>query len=365
MPYCRQACSYCDFYFTTNPATRPQFALWVERELLLRLNQLTDKSLRSIYLGGGTPSLLDTEALQHLFLFMQNYFDIEPEAEITLEANADDISPELLLAWREMGINRLSVGVQSFRPEVLHWMNRAHTAAQAAEALQLVKAQFHNYTVDLIFGVPVSVTSDADRLAKDVEELLAYRPPHISIYGLTSEPQTLLHHWIKKGEVVLDEDQYAREFVWLHDRLTAAGYEHYEVSNYALPGYRARHNGSYWQGKDYLGIGPSAHGYLNGVRYANVSNLHQWQEALQQNRLAAEVEQLDADARYTEYLMTRLRTATGLPVHEVRAFGQWVEEQEQLVQQYMERGWLVAGGTHWQPTVQGWLLLDTMIAELL
>ncbi len=266
--------------------------------------------VETVYWGGGTPSLLSEENLASLMTGIRENFILEPAAEITLEANPDDISPASLAAWRRIGINRLSVGIQAFQASELAWMNRAHSAAQAWQCIPLAQeAGFTNISVDLIYGSPG--LSDQD-LADNLEKIISLKIPHISCYALTVEPRTALAHRIKKGELPeTDPDKQANQFYHLLNRLELAGYEGYEISNFALPGCRSRHNSSYWQGVPYLGLGPSAHSYNGHTRQWNIANNQLYLSAISQGRIPFESEVLTPDQQLNEYIMTGLRTLEG------------------------------------------------------
>lgn len=281
------------------------------------LNQpYLSEPVHTIYFGGGTPSLLGGEMLGHILQTIRRLFVVDAAAEITLEANPDDIHAESLQTWRSLGINRLSLGVQSFFEEDLQWMNRAHNATQATEAIRLAQsAGFDNITIDLIYGTP-GMTDD--KWKQNLETALALHVPHLSCYALTVEPKTALAKMIethRSGDV--DADQQARHFNILTQRLAAAGFEHYEISNFARPGYRGRHNSSYWQGKSYLGLGPSAHSFNGVSRQWNVANNSLYLSAIRQDSLPFEKETLSPTQQLNEFIMIRLRTMEGIPLAQV------------------------------------------------
>ncbi|MFN7708616.1 MAG: radical SAM family heme chaperone HemW [Sphingobacteriia bacterium] len=363
IPYCKQACSYCDFYFTTHPG-RNEAALVqaLASEFRIRHTQFGHPAVDTLYIGGGTPSLLHPDSLAQLFAALGQAVHPGKLLECTLEANPDDCTPERIAAWSTLGISRLSLGIQSFQPQILAWMNRAHTADQAQQALELVAASGLAFSVDLIFAVP---GRDMARLRQDVELLLAYQPLHISIYGLTVERKTLLHHWVSTGHTQLDEQQYVAEYTWLHHRLSAAGYVHYELSSYAQPGQEAVHNARYWAQRPYIGLGPSAHGY-DGVRrrYENVRSLPRYLEALGRGQLAQTEEELDDEALFIEQLMTRLRTAGGLPFS-IQHHPAWRRVHTARMAAWVDSGLFSVGPAAWHPTVDAWLILDRLIADLL
>jgi len=258
IPFCKQACHYCNFHFSTLPDRKNEFVPALLKEMELHKQYIEGAPVETVYFGGGTPSLLDPKDISRIMEGLNLHFTLSPGAEITLEANPDDIGIARLAAWRQAGINRLSIGVQSFFEEDLRWMNRAHTARQALLSLCMAQDEgFGNISIDLIYGGP---TLPDDRWKQNVDQAIALGIPHLSCYALTVEPRTALDTMIRGKKLPpLDPDVQARQFMLLIDWLAAAGYEHYEISNFALQGKRSRHNSSYWQGLTYLGLGPSAH----------------------------------------------------------------------------------------------------------
>ncbi len=315
IPFCRQACHYCDFHFSTSLARKPTVLAAIARELEMRAAYFgpNPAPLTSVYFGGGTPSLLSGEELRVIFEVIDRYFPWTTDAEITLEANPDDLTPAWLAGLRGTPVNRLSVGIQSFHEPHLRLMNRAHSATEAAVCVRHAQAAgFENLSIDLIYGIPAP---DHGIWTRDLETALALDVPHISAYALTVEPRTALGRWTETGRFRPATDDFtARQFEQLTATLTGAGYDHYEVSNFAQPGREARHNSAYWHGEPYLGIGPSAHSF-DGIatRQANVaSNAAYITALLDRHELAATTEHLSARDRANEYLMTALRTSRGL-----------------------------------------------------
>lgn len=321
IPFCRRACTYCDFHFSTAQRGRGEMVAAIAREIELRAGEMPPGPWTSVYLGGGTPSLLSQKQVSDLLDAARSARPIAPDAEITLEANPDDLTPAVVAALADTEVNRLSIGVQSFREEDLRFMGRAHDAAQATACLAAAQAAgFDELTIDLIYGTP-GLTDDAWR--QNLAIATGFGVPHISAYALTVEPGTALAHDIAKGRVAaLDEEQAARQMELLVDALAAAGYEHYEVSNFALPGRRARHNSGYWRGEAYLGVGPSAHSFDGGrVRSWNVRNNARYVRAIAAGELPIERETLSDRDRYNELVLTRLRTDWGVDLAEVEALG--------------------------------------------
>jgi oxygen-independent coproporphyrinogen-3 oxidase len=310
IPFCKKACHYCNFHFSTSLKLKNDFLQSLLNETDLRVSYLNGESISTIYFGGGTPSLLNQEETKNILDKIRERFNVLPGAEITLEANPDDINEEKLIAWKNAGVNRLSIGVQSFFEEDLQWMNRAHTAAQSIRNLQLAKNHFQNITIDLIYGLP---TLSDDKWKQNVEQAIQLEIPHLSCYALTVEPQTALHTLINQNKLPdIDTNDQARQFLLLMEWMTNAGYDHYEISNFALPGKRSQHNSSYWRGAKYLGLGPSAHSYNGSSRQWNIANNALYIQFLQKNQLNFEKEELTQTQQLNEYIMTSLRTSEGL-----------------------------------------------------
>ncbi len=316
IPFCKQACHYCDFHFSTSMKLKGQLVEALLKELEQRSSYLQEAPLSSVYFGGGTPSLLDREELEAVFQKIHQLFSLKENAEITLEANPDDLSEEKLKILRDTPVNRLSIGIQSFFDEDLEFMNRAHNAREAHACIE--KAQqygFDNLTVDLIYGAPT--TSDEHWLA-NLNRLFEYNIPHLSCYCLTVEPRTALAHMVKAGKVAaVDDEQAGRQFDLLMEKMAENGYEHYEISNFAKPNWYAVHNSNYWKGVPYLGIGPSAHSYNGFSRQWNVANNVKYIKALNGEGPLFEVEELTPEQRYNEYVMTGLRTKWGVNLEKI------------------------------------------------
>ena len=365
IPFCRQACHYCNFHFATSLTHKNELVASLLKEIDFQKNYLQNEVVETVYFGGGTPSLLEIAELRSQLEKIRAIFVVSSDAEITLEANPDDISEEKLRGWKEAGINRLSIGIQSFFDEDLQWMNRAHTAREAMDNLQLARLEFENITADLIYGTP-SLTNDKWR--KNVETILSYNIPHLSCYALTVEPKTPLQKMILSGKSeTVNPDQQSEQFLLLMDWLDEAGYEHYEISNFAKPGFRSRHNASYWQGKKYLGIGPSAHSFDGVSRQWNIANNVQYIHSIGQNRLPFEKELLAAGQQLNEYIMTSLRTVEGLDLNLVEnKFGKDAagklesESRKYLASKKMNR----SESGHLILTREGKLLADGIASDL-
>lgn len=317
IPFCKQACHYCNFHFATSLLKKDALVGALQQEIILSATTAS-RVLHTVYFGGGTPSILPIEDIAAILKTITTIYTIDSDAEITLEANPDDITIEKLAGWKEIGINRLSIGIQSFFEEDLQWMNRTHNAEQAKKALELALQYFDNITIDLIYGTPG--LTDA-KWKYNVEAAIGYGIPHLSCYALTVEPKTPLEKLIrqhKKDDV--NPDVQADQFLLLMDWLDAAGYEHYEISNFAKPGCRSRHNSSYWQGKPYIGIGPSAHSFDGKERRWNVANNQKYIDAIQRGELPFEKEVLSPTQKLNEYIMIALRTCEGLDLSRLQEY---------------------------------------------
>ncbi len=364
IPFCRKACHYCNFHFSTSLRLREAVVEALCRELEVQRHFLGGRPLETLYLGGGTPSLLPRADLMRIFDAVMRHYTLSADAEVTLEANPDDLTPERLAAFRQMPINRLSIGVQSFRDEDLRFMNRTHDAATGRRAvLRAQDAGFENITIDLIYGTP---GLDAEAWAQNVEQALALEVPHISAYCLTVEPRTALAHFVRQGRVSPpDEGQAAGQLLYLIERLEAAGFVHYEISNFGREGYWSRHNASYWLGKPYLGVGPSAHSYDGRARYWNVAHNVRYVKALASGVLPQQRELLRAADRYNEYVMMRLRTVWGVRLDELEALGpHWRKWFLREVAGLLRAGWVWEEDGVWRLTRQGKLFADRVAAEL-
>lgn len=311
VPFCKQACHYCNFHFSTSLKNKNLLLKAMLRELELRKAEFSKtERVNSIYFGGGTPSLLSAIEIKMMIDAVKTNFDLASEVEITLEMNPDDDRQNYLKELKEVGINRLSIGVQSFFDDELKLMNRAHSADEAFLLLKKVKELFDNFSLDLIYGMPLS---NLEKWKKNIELALRFEPNHISSYALTIEPKTVLSHQVKKQQVeVLDDDEILAQFNFLMDRLENEGYEHYELSSFGKPNFQSVNNSAYWSGKSYLGIGPSAHSFDGNTRSWNISNNAKYINGISTNRPFIEREILNEIDRYNEYLMTGLRTKNGI-----------------------------------------------------
>lgn len=366
IPFCRRACHYCNFHFSTVLRWKPDLLRAMLRELELQRDYLGGEPLYSVYLGGGTPSLLETAELVALFEHIEVLFEVEPDAEITLEANPDDLTPMRLREWYQYTpVNRLSIGIQSFFDEDLQWMNRAHDAQQALRCIPDARAVgFEHLTIDLIYGLP---EAPDERWAENVRLALSFGIPHLSCYSLTVEDGTALAHFVRKGKSCpVDEERSARQFEHLMDETSRCGYDHYEISNFALPDHYARHNSSYWFGRPYLGIGPSAHSFDGSSRQWNIANNALYIKAINEGYIPAEREMLTLAQRYNEYVLTRLRTMWGCrTAYIAEVFGaDFAEHFEQGIRRFLATGHALELDGQYRLTRAGKLLADAIAADL-
>ncbi len=367
IPFCRQACYYCNFHFSTSLHYKNDFitALLNEIELQSANNYLQNQTIETIYFGGGTPSLLSNEEVKTILDKLHQRFPVVPNAEITLEANPDDVTDEKLLGWKAAGINRLSIGIQSLFDEDLQWMNRAHTATDAKQVIQKARdAGFETFTVDLIYGTP-GLTDD--KWKQNLDWVLQQNITHLSCYALTVEEKTPLDKQIRLHQKTdVDAEQQSRQFLILMDYMQQAGFEHYEISNFAKPGHRSKHNSSYWHGTHYLGLGPSAHSFNGNTRQWNIANNQQYIQSLQQNIIPFEKEELTATQQLNEYIMTGLRLMEGCDLNFVsEKFG--AEKAAQLktdASVFVNKHWLIDEDNHLVLTREGKLFADRIASEL-
>ncbi|WP_417859907.1 radical SAM family heme chaperone HemW [Winogradskyella sediminis] len=364
IPFCKQACHYCDFHFSTSLKKKDELVNALCKELELRKDEFKNPSVETIYFGGGTPSLLTNEELQVLIDSVYQNYKVSANPEITLEANPDDLSKERIIELSKSPINRLSIGIQSFFEADLKLMNRAHNANEAKECLSVATRYFDNISLDLIYGIPGA--SNAQWL-ENIETALRFGVPHISSYALTVEPKTALASFIKKGVIDdVDDEQAHEQFHMLKAKLEASGFVHYELSNFGKEGFFSKNNSAYWQGKSYLGIGPSAHSFNGRQRGWNVSNNSKYIKALQQQQLPIEVETLTQTDQYNEYVMTGLRTIWGVSLLKVENdFG--IDYKDYLIEQskiFINQQLLYIDDKHIRVTKKGQFLCDGIASEL-
>lgn len=364
IPFCKQACNYCNFHFSTSLRNKRDLVNAIIKEIDLQKEFLQNEPIATIYFGGGTPSLFKVEECNLILEKIRKEYFLEKDAEVTLEANPDDITTEKLLGWKHIGINRLSIGIQSFFEEELVWMNRAHTAMEAMDNLQLAKNEFDNISIDLIYGSPL--LSD-ERWEKNIATAINCQIPHLSCYALTVEEKTpLLKQILSKKTVDVDSEKQARQFMISMERLKQNGYEHYEVSNFAKPGFRSRHNSSYWQGKKYLGLGPSAHSFDGIVRKWNIANNKKYINTINKGIVESETEVLTETQKLNEYIMISLRTKEGLNLEKIKTT--WGEDKltsmKTRLVKFKERNLVTDVGTIIQLTNEGMLMADGIASDL-
>ncbi len=367
IPFCKQACSYCNFHFSTSLSQKDAFINALQKEIKIAGNAAeAHKNIDTIYFGGGTPSLLSKQAIQEILNTIYENFDVHAAAEITLEANPDDINKEILAQWQLMGINRLSLGVQSFNEAELQWMNRAHNAMQSIQSIDdILSAGFTNFSVDLIYGSPLLSNED---FIKNIDTVLSKNIPHLSAYALTVEPKTALFSLInKKKSAPVDEAKQAEQFDMLVKMMEAAGYEQYEISNFARPGFRSRHNSSYWQGKAYYGFGPAAHSFDgNNIRRWNIANNALYIKSIEEQIIPFEEEKLTLTQQLNERIMISLRTMEGLDLEKVKLdFGEkYAETILMNAQKYLQEIKLSHSNANLVLTKEGKFFADGVAADL-
>lgn len=364
IPFCKQACYYCDFHFSTSLKKKDDLINALIKELELRNTEFKNTTVQTIYFGGGTPSLLTNTELQSIINSIYKNYEVSDNPEITLEANPDDLSKDRIITLSKSPINRLSIGIQSFFETDLKLMNRAHNANEAKACLEEATKHFNNISLDLIYGIPGA--SNAQWL-QNIEMALSYNIPHISSYALTVEPKTALAAFIKKGIINnVDDTQAHEQFHLLKDKLEDQGFIHYELSNFGKDGFFSKNNSAYWQGKSYLGIGPSAHSFNGKQRGWNVRNNSKYIEAIEQNKLPIEIETLTLTDQYNEYIMTGLRTIWGVSITKVETdFGTvfkdyLIEHTKVLINQHL----LYIDNEHIRVTKKGQFLSDGIASKL-
>ncbi len=366
IPFCKQKCHYCNFYSLATKKHRPELLEAMKQEMALRSRFFEGEPLQTIYFGGGTPSLIPVSEINLIIQKAIATFGLAADAEITIEANPDDVSDQWLAQLAETRVNRLSIGVQSFGKNDLRYLNRIHTAQQAETCIRkAVKHGFSNLSIDLIYGIP---TLDDDHWRNHIKRAISMKIPHISAYALTVEPGTALAHFIEKGKSEpVDDEKAAKHFTILMEEMDRAGYDHYEISNFALPQQYARHNTAYWNGSKYLGIGPSAHAFDGEKRYWNIANLKKYMDGIADNAPLVEFEILSTDQHYNEYVMTALRTMWGIETSHIKnRFGtRYYHHLMKEIKTPVEQGLVITGANdRFFLSEQGKLFADRIAAEL-
>jgi oxygen-independent coproporphyrinogen-3 oxidase len=364
IPFCKQACHYCDFHFSTSLKKKDEMVLALANEMALRATEFKDEVVETIYFGGGTPSILTIDDLRFLIDEAYRNYTVAENPEITVEANPDDLTQTRIIELSQNKINRLSIGIQSFFEDDLKFMNRAHNSEEAKKCLEIATQYFDNISIDLIYGVP---NMSNKKWLQNIETALSFNVPHISSYALTVEPKTALKKLIQTGKLAQPNDDVAQEqFSILVEMLQEQGFIHYELSNFGKANYFSKNNSAYWLGKKYLGIGPSAHSYDGVSRSWNVSNNSLYLKSIQDNQLPSEVETLSMQDRYNEYIMTGLRTIWGVDLNRIEIeFGK--ETLNYLKKQstrFLDDGLLSIDGAILKTTIKGKFLTDGMASNL-
>lgn len=364
IPFCKQACHYCDFHFSTSFKYKDELLQSLIKEIQLQKNYLSCETIETIYFGGGTPSLLSESEINLIINAITGLHTVAANAEITLEANPDDLDKLKLQSLRLTPVNRFSIGLQSFFDDDLQWMNRVHRAAEAEASVK--RAQdigFENLTVDLIYGYPLLTDQ---KWKHNLDKVFELGVPHISAYSMTVEPQTALASFIrKKKQPAMNDEQSATQFTYMTDAMQLQGFEHYEISNFCKPGFYSRHNSNYWKGVKYLGIGPSAHSYNGEARQWNIANNAKYIEAIFAGKLPAETEVLTEADRLNEYIMTSLRTIWGLDLDKLNTIATASANQLLIAaDEYFNKEWIVKDNNIISLTPKGKLYADHIASEL-
>jgi oxygen-independent coproporphyrinogen-3 oxidase len=370
IPFCKQACHYCDFHFSTSLKKKDEMVAALAKEIQLRSNPITHhpspitETIETIYFGGGTPSILSIADLKFLIDEVYRNFKVVENPEITVEANPDDLNLETIRQLANLSVNRLSIGIQSFFEDDLKLMNRAHNAEEAKNCLEFAKHYFDNISIDLIYGIP---NMSSKKWMQNIETALSFGVPHISSYALTVEPKTALHSFIQKGIIAAPDDEVAHEhFQILVDKLSENGFIHYELSNFGKDNFFSKNNTSYWLGKKYIGIGPSAHSYDGTNRGWNVSNNLQYIKSIQENKVPIEFETLTKTDRYNEYVMTGLRTIWGVSLDQIeQKFGKtYLDYLNQQSAKFIDDHLLFLDENILRTTKKGKFLSDGIASDL-
>jgi len=364
IPFCKQACHYCDFHFSTSLKYKDDLLQTLVKELQLQKDYLQGQTIETIYFGGGTPSILSVKDINLLLDTITQLHTVSATAEITLEANPDDLDKAKIQELRQTAVNRFSIGIQSFFDEDLLWMNRVHRGQEAEASVKRAQdSGFENITVDLIYGYPLLTDT---KWKYNLNKVFELGVPHVSSYSMTVEPQTALASFIRNlKQPAMNEQQSAAQFTYLMETMQIRGFEHYEISNFCKPGHYSRHNSNYWRGVSYLGIGPSAHSYNGEVRQWNIANNPKYMQSVMTGKLPAEIEELTETNRLNEYIMTSLRTSWGLNLDVLNSI---VAGTAALLNKaalpYLEKGWITQKQNIIILTQTGKLYADHITAEL-
>ncbi|WP_299384609.1 radical SAM family heme chaperone HemW [uncultured Lacinutrix sp.] len=364
IPFCKQACHYCDFHFSTSLKKKDELIDALISEIEIRKNEFESTTVETIYFGGGTPSLLTSEEIKRIIDSVYNNYSVSEDPEITLEANPDDLSNKRIIELFKSPVNRLSIGIQSFHEKDLKLMNRAHNMQEAIQCLEEATKYFNNISLDLIYGIPNTTNKEWE---ENIDIALGFGVNHISSYALTVEPKTALASFIEKGIIDNVDDALAQEqFHILVDKLESQNFVHYELSNFGKPGFFSRNNSAYWQGKKYIGIGPSAHSFNGKERGWNVRNNTKYIKAIQNSEVPIETETLTKTDQYNEYVMTGLRTVWGVSIKKVKTdFGITFETyMMQQAQKHITEDLLYIEGNKLKVTKKGKFLSDGIASDL-
>ena len=364
IPFCKQACHYCDFHFSTSLKKKDEMIVALAKEITLRKNEAENEAIETIYFGGGTPSILSIEDIKFLIDEVYKNYKVVENPEITVEANPDDLTEERIIELSKNRVNRLSIGIQSFFEDDLQMMNRAHNSGEASNCLQIATKYFDNISLDLIYGIP---GMSNDKWKQNIEKALSFNIPHISSYALTVEPKTALDTFIKKGIIKEPNDEVAQEhFHILVETLQENGFIHYELSNFGKENYFSKNNSSYWLGKKYIGIGPSAHSFNGTSRSWNIANNTLYIKSIQENTLPLTSEKLTKEDSYNEYIMTGLRTIWGVSLTRIKSeFGQeFLNYLNTQSQRFINDGLLEVDNQILKTTKKGKFLCDGIASDL-
>jgi oxygen-independent coproporphyrinogen-3 oxidase len=366
IPFCKQKCSYCNFHFSTSFNLKDEMLLAIKKEIGLRKDELESKTIKSLYLGGGTPSVLSVDEIKSLIDEFQKYFSFDKNIEITLESNPDDLNKNFLKELSQTEVNRLSIGTQSFFDEDLRLMNRAHNASEAESSIK--RAQdfgLENISIDLIYGSP---TSNFEIWKENLDKTIELQVPHVSSYALTVEPKTALEKWIENGKVPAPEEtEQNQEFHYMSDFLKKNGFDHYEISNFGMPGFHSKHNSAYWKSEPYLGIGPSAHSYNGSLeRSWNMANNPLYIKNINQNIIPKETEILSEKDRFNEMMMIGLRTIWGVDLNKVNQnfSSEIIDYFNKESNSKIEDGLLTIENNHLKIPEKHWFLADGIASDL-
>lgn len=365
IPFCKQACHYCDFHFTISLRHKASLLAAIEKEIFMQRSFLKGAGIDSIYFGGGTPSLLSAEEINTIIKAIASNYKVNHNPEITLEANPDDITIDHLKDLKETGINRLSIGIQTFDDQMLQFMNRAHRSKDALASFDHArKAGFGNINFDLIYGLPAK---DHQSLDYDLDQLASMSPEHISAYCLTIEDKTIFGKWLKMGKLKeVDEYFAAKQFTMVHNKLSSLGYNHYEVSNYAKDGFESRHNSNYWKEEQYLGIGPSAHSYNGDTRQFNIYNNLKYITSIANDEIPSTIEKLTKSEKMNDYILTSIRTSWGCDLEKLeKEFNYKLDDRRsEFIKSITGKELAILKNNVLILTPKGMLLADSIASEL-